>query len=87
MDKVSGSDPADGSSILSGRAIYYNLLIWEIFMIIETKRLLLREYTLEDFKDLYEILSDSETMKHYPKPYDEKGTMRWLEWSINNYKQ
>ncbi len=56
-------------------------------MIIETKRLLLREYQMDDFNDLYEILSDPETMKHYPKPYDEKGTIRWLEWSINNYKQ
>lgn len=56
-------------------------------MVIETKRLILREYTLEDFNDLYVILSDPETMKHYPKPYDEKGTMRWLEWSINNYQQ
>jgi RimJ/RimL family protein N-acetyltransferase len=56
-------------------------------MIIVTERLFLREYTLEDFNDLYEILSDPETMKHYPKPYDEKGTLRWLEWSITNYKK
>lgn len=56
-------------------------------MIIETERLLLREYTMEDFNDLYEILSDQETMKHYPKPYDENGTKRWLEWSIKNYQE
>ena len=56
-------------------------------MIIETNRLILREYTMDDFNDLYQILSDPETMKHYPKPYDEKGTIRWLEWSINNYRQ
>ena len=56
-------------------------------MIMETARLILREYTMDDFDNLYQILSDPETMKHYPKPYDEKGTIRWLEWSINNYKQ
>ncbi|MBQ5749440.1 MAG: GNAT family N-acetyltransferase [Oscillospiraceae bacterium] len=29
----------------------------------------------------------AETMKHYPKPYDERGTMRWLNWSLDNYKK
>ena len=31
---------------------------------IETKRLLLREYAMDDFDALYEIMSDSETMQH-----------------------
>ena len=53
--------------------------------IIETKRLILREYTPDDFAELYEILSDKENMSHYPKAYDEKGTKRWLEWSFDNY--
>ncbi len=53
--------------------------------IIETERLRLREYTLEDFDGLYAILSDPETMKHYPRPYDKKGTARWLDWSLDNY--
>jgi len=56
-------------------------------MILETKRLILREYTYEDFDDLYAILSDAETMWHYPKPYDEKGTKRWLDWSLDNYQK
>ena len=54
-------------------------------MIMETQRLILRQYTMEDFDRLYAILSDPETMKHYPKPYDEAGTKRWLDWSLNNY--
>ena len=37
-------------------------------MRIETERLILREYSQDDFDALYEILSDEETMKHYPKP-------------------
>ena len=56
-------------------------------MILETKRLILREYTLEDFDDLYEILSDHITMSHYPKPYDKNGVKRWLNWSIDNYQK
>ncbi len=55
--------------------------------IIETERLILREYNLDDFQDLYEILSDSENMRHYPKPYDENGTKRWIRWSIDNYEK
>ena len=35
-------------------------------MILETKRLVIREYTPKDFDALYEILSDAETMKYYP---------------------
>lgn len=52
---------------------------------IETKRLLLREYTPEDFDALYEIISDPETMAHYPKPYDREGTQRWINWCLDSY--
>lgn len=45
-------------------------------MILQTKRLNIREYTPDDFDALYEILSDEETMKYYPKPYDENGMTR-----------
>lgn len=55
-------------------------------MIMETQRLILREYTQEDFDGLYAILSDPVTMQHYPKPYDAAGTQRWLDWSFSNYK-
>ena len=55
-------------------------------MVIETKRLILREYTLDDFDELYSLLSDPITMSHYPKPYDENGTKRWIDWCINSYK-
>ena len=42
-------------------------------MILETERLILRQYTWADYEGLYEILSDPETMAHYPKPYDAAG--------------
>ena len=56
-------------------------------MILETPRLILREYTPDDFDGLYAILSDPETMQHYPKPYDKNGTQRWLDWSFDNYRK
>ena len=56
-------------------------------MVLETERLILREYRLDDFEALFEILSDAETMQHYPKPYDEEMTKHWIEWNIQNYKE
>ncbi len=54
-------------------------------MMIETERLKLREYTFDDFDSLYEILSDEETMEHYPKPFDEQKVRWWIQWNIENY--
>ena len=54
---------------------------------IETPRLLLRNYTLDDFDALYEILSDPETMQHYPAPYDEEKTRNWITWNLDNYEK
>ena len=56
-------------------------------VILETKRLLIREYTPDDFDALFEILSDAETMKYYPKPYDENGVSRWINWCIDSYRR
>ena len=49
---------------------------------IETDRLILREYTMDDFESLYEIVSDSETMQHYPAPFDEERTRGWITWNF-----
>ena len=56
-------------------------------MILETSRLILREYTPNDFEAIFEILSDAETMRHYPKPYDEEMTRLWIERNIERYKK
>ena len=56
-------------------------------MTIETPRLLLREYTPEDFTALYEILSDPETMEHYPAPFTPEKTKHWIEWNLENYQR
>ena len=56
-------------------------------ILLETERLILREYTEEDYDELYPILSDPITMQHYPKPYDERGVRRWISWSLENYER
>lgn len=55
--------------------------------IIETKRLKLRKFNDNDFNGLKDILSDKETMKYYPKPYDDEGILRWLRWSYDCYEK
>jgi len=54
--------------------------------IINTSRLFLREMVSDDRKSLSDIISDRETMRFYPQPYDESGVTRWLNWSIENYR-
>ena len=39
-------------------------------MLLETKRLLLREMNPEDFDALFRVLGDPETMWHYPYTFD-----------------
>ena len=51
----------------------------------ETKRLILRPITQDDFDNWYAILSDAETMMHYPAPYDNAGVQRWINWTLDNY--
>ncbi|MBQ8619879.1 MAG: GNAT family N-acetyltransferase [Clostridia bacterium] len=55
-------------------------------MHMETKRIKLRNLTMEDFDALHEILSDPQTMQHYPAPFDEERTRGWIIWNMNNYK-
>ena len=54
--------------------------------VIETERLVLREFVPEDFEALYAILSDPETMRHYPKPFDEAKVRGWIDWNLENYR-
>lgn len=56
-------------------------------MKIETNRLILRDYTMDDYEALYEIMSDSETMRYYPKPFDEEKTRNWIQFNLDNYRK
>ena len=55
-------------------------------MKLETKRLILRDFITEDFDSLFEILSDEDVMKYYPKPFDAERVKDWIDWNLQNYK-
>ncbi len=56
-------------------------------MEITTARLILREMTDDDYGALHAILNDPETMKYYPRPYDEAGVRRWIAWCRDSYEK
>lgn len=47
-------------------------------MYIETPRMIVRDFTLEDAADLQEILGDDETMKYCEPAYDFEKTEKFL---------
>ncbi|WP_186575839.1 GNAT family N-acetyltransferase [Aquibacillus kalidii] len=53
--------------------------------IIETNRLRLRKMNMRDKENLLKIFSDPETMRYYPNVKDQEETIRWINWTINNY--
>src|SRR5450755_3848114 len=54
--------------------------------ILQTPRLLLREFTLEDSTALAQVLSDPKTMRYYPAPYDREGVEQWIERNRQRYQ-
>jgi len=53
--------------------------------ILQTPRLLLREFTAQDADALALVLSDPETMRYYPAPYDRDGVEQWIERNRQRY--
>ena len=41
----------------------------------------------DDFIALKKVISDPENMKYYPKPYDDEGVQRWINWCKSSYQQ
>jgi RimJ/RimL family protein N-acetyltransferase len=54
--------------------------------ILQTARLLLREFTPEDADALALVLSDPETMRYYPAPYNRAGVEQWIERNRQRYQ-
>jgi RimJ/RimL family protein N-acetyltransferase len=46
--------------------------------ILETPRLILREFSPDDVDALARVLSDPETMRFYPAPFDRAGVEEWI---------
>jgi len=54
--------------------------------ILETARLLLREFVPEDADALALVLSDPETMQYYPAPYDRHAVEQWIQRNRQRYR-
>ncbi|MGP8080885.1 MAG: GNAT family N-acetyltransferase [Dehalococcoidales bacterium] len=54
--------------------------------ILQTPRLLLRKFIPEDADALALVLSDPETMRYYPSPYDRAGVEQWIERNRQRYQ-
>jgi RimJ/RimL family protein N-acetyltransferase len=54
--------------------------------ILQTPRLLLREFTPQDADALALVISDPETMRYYPAPYDRTGVEQWIERNRQRYQ-
>jgi ribosomal-protein-alanine N-acetyltransferase len=53
--------------------------------ILETSRLILREFCSDDADALARVLSDPETMRFYPAPYDRAGVENWIARNLRRY--
>lgn len=54
--------------------------------ILQTPRLLLREFTPEDAGALAQVICDPETMRYYPEPYDLGGVEQWIDRNRQRYR-
>ena len=55
-------------------------------MIIQTRRLFLREMDMNDYEALCKILTDKEIMQHYPYSFNETMVRGWIERNIERYR-
>jgi ribosomal-protein-alanine N-acetyltransferase len=58
----------------------------EAALILETARLQLRHFTPEDIGALARVLSDPETMRFYPAPFDRTEVADWIERNRRRYE-
>ena len=56
-------------------------------MVLETKRLLLREMKPDDFQALFLVLGSPETMWPYPYTFDGQHVRDWIERNRNRYRE
>jgi [ribosomal protein S5]-alanine N-acetyltransferase len=54
-------------------------------VVIETPRLLLRHYTLDDVDALSEILCDRENMRFFPNRFERKDAEEWIQKNLRRY--
>jgi ribosomal-protein-alanine N-acetyltransferase len=62
------------------------VIVWWDMQILETERLLLREFVPDDIDALAAVISDPETMRFYPEPRDRAGVESWIERNRRRYR-
>jgi RimJ/RimL family protein N-acetyltransferase len=55
-------------------------------VILETRRLLLRKFTLQDAEALFAVLGDPVVMEFYPAPLDRPGVEGWIARNLQRYQ-
>jgi [ribosomal protein S5]-alanine N-acetyltransferase len=55
--------------------------------VIETHRLLLRKFTLDDVDALQAVLGDPVAMQWYPAPFDRDGVEGWIKRNLERYQR
>lgn len=55
-------------------------------IVLETPRLILREFVPEDVDALAKVICDSETMKYYPVTFDRAAAAEWIERNRRRYE-
>jgi [ribosomal protein S5]-alanine N-acetyltransferase len=56
-------------------------------LIIETPRLILREFSPQDVDALARVISDRATMRYYPAPFDHSGVQEWISRNRRRYQR
>jgi Acetyltransferases, including N-acetylases of ribosomal proteins len=58
----------------------------DITATIKTPRLFLRRLTLNDVTQLAMVLSDADSMKHYPHPFSKDEVVDWIRKNMKHYE-
>jgi [ribosomal protein S5]-alanine N-acetyltransferase len=53
--------------------------------LLETARLRIRPYSLDDLDDLEQILGEATTMRYYPRPFTRSETREWIKRNIQRH--
>jgi [ribosomal protein S5]-alanine N-acetyltransferase len=60
--------------------------VWTLSSVIETERLALREFTLDDVDGMFAIIGDAETMKYYPQTFSRDDAADWIQRNLERYR-
>jgi ribosomal-protein-alanine N-acetyltransferase len=56
-------------------------------LVLETKRLYLRRFDIDDVDPMAQILGDAETMRFYKRPYTRAEAQAWIEANTRRYEK